>query len=662
MDIQPSDLENTLLNDPNTAVKNTSVVEVASSLPEYYVAVKNEYLLPRSVRQNRESGESGKGQGQNKKRPRDEKLDEELCPSIAQGRECKWGIKCKFTHDWKVYLEHKPENIGSTCYNYETYGLCPFGLKCLFGKTHINYETGTNIQRPVEDGGVIPHPKINELTKDVQALLRKKRYNFPKKRNLNATLVVIKKTPEEDLNKSSLKTEDSSTEVAVDTNEVPNVTETKAISTTNSDSVLSLALPEPAAQVSKPAQDFNSMPYDTPRKLVDFSNKVYVAPLTTVGNLPFRRILKEFGADITCGEMSLGINLIQAQASEWALLRRHESEDCFGIQIAAGNVDHVGKTASLLEAHTSSDFIDLNCGCPLDLVCERGSGASLMTKPKKLCELVNEISCRTFRSVTVKLRTGWDDKTPSAHKIIPILQKEAKGNLAAIMIHGRTRVQRYHKLADWDYVLQAARSQDLNYPIIPVIGNGDILTYEDWESHKHMISNSLESNETTSELGLCSCAMIGRGALIKPWLPTELKESRHWDISASERVDMLRRFVSYGLDHWGSDTQGVNITRRFLLEWLSFLHRYVPTGLIEYNKNQTGIIRQRINQRPPNYFGRDDMETWLASGNCNDWLRLSTMFLGPIPENYKFEPKHKSNSYSAPEAAELKESSVVIAE
>jgi tRNA-dihydrouridine synthase 3 len=182
-------------------------------------------------------------------------------------------------------------------------------------------------------------------------------------------------------------------------------------------------------------------------------------------------------------------------------------------------------------------------------------------------------------------------------------------------------------LADWDYIQQVAQSRP-EHPMIPIIGNGDIFSYTDYE-------------EKVSREGIECTAMLGRGALIKPWLPVEIKERRHWDISASERLDMLKDFVRFGLEHWGTDTQGVNNTRRFLLEWLSFLYRYVPVGMLE-------VLPQAMNHRPPLHLcGRSDLETLMLSKDCKDWIKISEMFLGKVPDGFRFEPKHKASSYSA---------------
>ena len=79
-------------------------------------------------------------------------------------------------------------------------------------------------------------------------------------------------------------------------------------------------------------------------------------------------------------------------------------------------------------------------------------------------------------------------------------------------------------------------------------------------------------------------------------------------------------------------------TRRFLLEWLSFLHRYVPVGILEHPP-------QRMNERVPKYHGRGDLETMLASPRGEDWVQITEMFLGKVPDGFSFEPKHKANAY-----------------
>lgn len=81
------------------------------------------------------------------------------------------------------------------------------------------------------------------------------------------------------------------------------------------------------------------------------------------------------------------------------------------------------------------DFVDLNCGCPIDVVCDRGGGSALMLQPNKLCSIVSALTANIHNSsVTVKIRTGWDDKAPTAHKLIPQIQKVARGKIAAVMV------------------------------------------------------------------------------------------------------------------------------------------------------------------------------------------------------------------------------------
>ena len=243
--------------------------------------------------------------------------------------------------------------------------------------------------------------------------------------------------------------------------------------------------------------------------------------------------------------------------------------------------------------------------------------------------------------LTLKTRTGWEDgaEARSAHLLAPQL---ASWGVTALTLHGRTRAQRYSRTADWGYVRRvsdalgesapppAAASSEAGNAAFSLIGNGDVMDWTQFAEHRE-------------QHGVHTC-MLARGALVKPWLCTEIQERRRWDISASERLDLLRTFASHGLEHWGSDGRGVETTRRFLLEWLSFLHRYIPVGLLERDAQ---TVPQGLNWRAPAYRGRNALESLMGSADPEDWVRLSRMVLGPTPPGFRFSPKHKAKSGGA---------------
>ncbi|CAD5117403.1 DgyrCDS6176 [Dimorphilus gyrociliatus] len=579
--------------------------KTGSSTASGLAPIKEEYIdrnhvkkisqyLPSSMREEISEGNDKGGQkpkkklkGRNKTRPIEKHLEEgksRLCPNIIQKRECQFGEKCRFLHDPAEYWKTKPEDLPGPCYNFETFGRCPYGLTCRFAKQHTN-EDLTEIQKKVEMK-VEPSEKT-VLSKELQITLRKKKYDF------SLTDKVVAQIRKENTKEITLPAKRKLSEDGCDAT----IVSKPQVELENDDIAVKIRASE--------------------KKKIDFSDKTYLAPLTTVGNLPFRRVCKNYGVDITCGEMAVCTNLLQGQNSEWALVKRHASEDLFGVQICGSFPDVVGRCAQLIDEHVNCDFIDLNCGCPIDLVYRRGEGCSLIGRATRLEAITKTVTSVISKDFTIKMRTGISDGKNVAHTLIPMMEKNG---VSAVTIHGRSREQRYTRSADWNYIGECVKSAEN----MAVFGNGDILSFEDALNFK--------------EIANTKSLMVARGALIKPWIFTEIKESRHWDISSSERFDMLKDFTNYGLAHWGSDIRGVETTRRFMLEWLSFLYRYIPVGLLE-------VLPQKINERPPYYFGRNDLETLMASPNSGDWVKISEMLLGPVPSNFVFLPKHKANAY-----------------
>ncbi|XP_041663993.1 tRNA-dihydrouridine(47) synthase [NAD(P)(+)]-like [Cheilinus undulatus] len=547
--------------------------------------------------------------GQNKSRPhtKSSAYDEKrLCVSVIQSdKECHFGDKCHFYHDVAEYMANKPADIGESCYLYDTFGKCFYGLSCRFAKAHTTPDFKTMENADLIKANEGRTTVKNNLSKDLQNRLRKHSVAFKKSEEYLKILSNNKQQQQGNGNKPVMEASTDSTQDGQD-----QLTETEQKLQTSPDI-------HPPVKTVGPLTDVDVIKLrPCEKKQVDFQDKLYLAPLTTCGNLPFRRVCKRFGADITCGEMAMCTNLLQGQQSEWALLKRHESEDLFGVQVEGCFPDTMTRCAELINNNTEVDFVDINSGCPIDLVYKKGGGCGLMTRTRKFEQIIKGMNYVLDVPLTVKIRTGVQEKSNIAHKLIPEMKK---WGVSMVTLHGRSREQRYTKLADWDYINTCSK---LASPV-PLFGNGDILSYED----------AMKARETG-----VSGIMIARGALIKPWIFTEIKESRHWDISSSERLDILRDFSNFGLEHWGSDTRGVEKTRTFMLEWLSFMCRYIPVGLLER-------VPQKINERPPYYMGRNYMESLMASQHVGDWVRISEMLLGPVPKTFNFLPKHKANAY-----------------
>ncbi|KAG0321723.1 tRNA-dihydrouridine(47) synthase [NAD(P)(+)]-like protein [Linnemannia gamsii] len=563
-----------------------------------------------------------RGGGQNQDRVVTRRIEDEvqLCFKVAKGVECDKGDSCKFNHDIKKYLDAKDKDIGDRCVNFENTGECHYGYKCRYLGAHMDAD-GKLVKDEAKMAATESNT-MNVFSHDLTLNLRSFKFDFSRSEAYLKKMADEMAEASKEQAKEQVKKTESTESTPAATESTTETPVEKDLSEMENRDVKMPKATIVQEEVSHPdTPDVKMRPQE--KKKIDFRGKTYLAPLTTVGNLPFRRICKEYGVDITCGEMAMASNLVQGQKAELALLRRHKSEDIFGVQLTGNKIDVVVRACDMINQVAEVDFVDLNMGCPIDLVFNAGAGSGLLASPGKMRRMVTGMKSVLDVPVTVKFRMAINDKKPIGVNLTPQFH-----NLGAALgtLHGRSRQQRYTKLADWDYISQCAQT-DRGIPgnddYMPIFGNGDILGPSDY--YRHLNEHKVDG------------CMIARGALMKPWIFEEIKSNRDWDISSGERFDMMKRFCDFGLEHWGSDTQGVNQTRRFLLEWQSFLHRYVPVGLLE-------VLPQKINDRPPAFVGRNDLETLMASPDVSDWIKLSDMILGPAPEAFRFDPKHKANS------------------
>lgn len=263
---------------------------------------------------------------------------------------------------------------------------------------------------------------------------------------------------------------------------------------------------------------------------------VILAPMEDVSELPFRILCKEMGADLVFSEFIASEGLIRDAEKSIIKLRISEKERPIAIQIFGGETDSLVKAAEKA-LESNPDIIDLNCGCPVKKVVNKGGGAAMLRDPDKMVKAAGEIVkvCGDI-PVTVKTRIGWDQDSINIMDIALRLQDVG---ISALTIHGRTRCQMYTGAADWNVIASVKNNPAIT---IPIIGNGDI--------------DSGEKAKQCLDMSHVDGLMIGRAAIGNPWIFNQIKAylkdgSIIAPPSIEQRVEMCRRHILMSVDYKG---------------------------------------------------------------------------------------------------------------
>ena len=257
---------------------------------------------------------------------------------------------------------------------------------------------------------------------------------------------------------------------------------------------------------------------------VEIKNQIVLAPMAGISSTTFRSICKKMGAGLVVAEMVSDKAIIFNSKKTLDLLKMSEEERPISQQIFGGEPKEMALAAKKIEEYMHPDIIDINMGCPVPKVAVKNhAGSNLLKDPERACEIVREVVRSVTVPVTVKIRSGWDEKSINAVTMAKSLEE---AGASAIFIHARTRKDGYSGQADWNIIKEVAKSVN-----IPVIGNGDIKTCYD---AKRMLD----------ETG-CTAVMIGRGLLGNPWLIKECVDYindgiKPKEISIKERIDMMK--------------------------------------------------------------------------------------------------------------------------
>ena len=307
-------------------------------------------------------------------------------------------------------------------------------------------------------------------------------------------------------------------------------------------------------------------------KKIDFSKPLIVlAPLAGYTDLPFRSVVKKFGADITISEMISSNALVYKSKKTLKMIEKSPSEDPYIVQIAGNKPELVRDAVEILNDVEGIDGIDLNCGCPAPKVFSHGSGSNLLGDLKKLEDILSTIKKYSKKQyTTAKVRIGVNEKIP-----VDIAKAVEACGVDYVAVHGRTRAGKYKAPVDYDAIKAMKEAVS-----IPVIANGDI---KDYEKAKEVL-------KYTNADGV----MIGRGAIGKPWVFYQLKHGVE-DITNEKKKEIILEHYDAVLDFHGE--HGVVMFRKLLHS---------------YSKGYTGAneFRDIINRISDPHVMRDMIENF----------------------------------------------------
>ncbi|WP_438748801.1 tRNA dihydrouridine synthase DusB [Pararhizobium sp. O133] len=260
-----------------------------------------------------------------------------------------------------------------------------------------------------------------------------------------------------------------------------------------------------------------------------FRNRVVLAPMSGVTDLPFRQLAWRYGAGLVVTEMVASRELVGNASESWTRLKS-SGIDPHMVQLAGREAYWMAEAAKIV-ADNGAAVIDINMGCPAKKVTGGYSGSALMRDPDHALSLIEATVKAVDVPVTLKMRLGWDENSINA----PLIAKRAEeAGVQMITIHGRTRMQFYTGKADWD-AIRAVRDAIS----VPLIANGDVVTKAD-------------ADEILRRSG-ADAVMIGRSSQGRPWHAGVLATAvEHPD--TREIADIVAEHYTMMLEFYGADT------------------------------------------------------------------------------------------------------------